>query len=385
MAQMTALRKTWDPNGGRAMGCRAISDDPYWGGRAAVDAAEWVGTRLNRHYSTYARDRKPIIESEYTRDEAPRRVWDNASPPDFGYRTGPDVTWHWTSEDFAGTVAARSRYEFWGQRIQSPGDRRYSGAAALIWADSNQHGRQYGWECARLSGRVDAVRIPKESLHSYRVMQNPAPELHIIGHWTYPANTRKTMFVMASAPVRRVELLVNGVRVGNSTSRAYDFLYSFPNVTWAAGTITAVGYDAAGVEMVRTSKTTTGAAVALRLTPYTAPGGLRADGSDIAFFDVEAVDAQGRRMPTDQARVDFTLSGPARFLGGFNPNKPGSVHKSYVDTEAGINRVFIRASRTAGAITLRATRTGLTAATASITSVAFATSGGLTVQMPAEY
>ena len=40
-----------------------------------------------------------------------------------------------------------------------------------------QHGRQYGWECARLSGRVDAVRIPKESLHSYRVMQNPAPEL----------------------------------------------------------------------------------------------------------------------------------------------------------------------------------------------------------------
>ena len=57
-----------------------------------MDAAEWVGTMLNRHYSTYARDRKPIIESEYTRDEAPRRVWDNSSPPDFGYQTGPDAT-----------------------------------------------------------------------------------------------------------------------------------------------------------------------------------------------------------------------------------------------------------------------------------------------------
>jgi beta-galactosidase len=383
MTQMVNLRKTWDPNGGRAMGCRAISDDPAFGGTACVDAAEYVGTMLNRHYSVYTRDRKPLIECEYTRDEAPRRVWDTYSPPDFGYLTGPDVTYHWTSEDFAGTVAASTRYEFWGQRIQGPGDRRYSGAAALIWADSNQHGRQTNWECARLSGRVDAVRIPKESLYTYRVMQNPAPDLHIIGHWTYPAGTAKTVYVMASAGVARVQLLVNGAQVGNSSSPANDFLYTFPNVEWKSGTITAVGYDASGTEVVRATKTTAGAAAALRLTPYTASAGLRADGSDIAFFDVEAVDSQGRRMPTHQARVDFTLAGPGTFLGGFNSYVVGSVHKSYVNTEAGINRVFVRATRTAGTITLRATSSGLTAATASTTSIAFTTSGGLTTQPPA--
>ncbi|MGV9376119.1 sugar-binding domain-containing protein [Nonomuraea sp. NPDC003707] len=385
MRQMTDLRKTWDPNGGRAMGCRAISDDSAYGGTAAVDAAEYVGTMLNRHYSAYARDRKPIIECEYTRDEAPRRVWDDYSPPDFGYVTGPDVTYHLTSEDFAGPHAAATRYEFWGQRIQGPGDRRYSGAAALVWADSNQHGRQYNWECARLSGRVDAVRIPKESLHTFRVMQSPTPDIHIIGHWTYPAGTAKTVYVMASSHVRRVQLLVNGAQVGNDTSATQDFLYSFAGVGWQSGTITAVGYDAAGQEIVRASKTTTGAATALRLTPRTAPGGLRADGSDIAFFDVEAVDAQGRRMPTHQARVDFTLTGPAAFLGGFNPGKPGSVHKPYLDTEGGVNRVFIRASRTPGTIALRATATGLTAATASVTSVSFAVTAGLTTQLPATY
>ncbi len=383
MTQMVNLRKTWDPHGGRAMGCRALSDDPANGGKAAVDAAEYVGTMLNRHYSTYTRDRVPIIESEYTRDEAPRRVWDKYSPPDFGYVTGPDVTWRWTSEDFAGTVAASSRHEFWGQRIQGPGDRRYSGAAALIWADSNQHGRQYGWECARLSGRVDAVRLPKESLHSYRVMQNLAPDLHIIGHWTYPAGTTKAVHVMASAAVRRVRLLVNGAQVGDSSSPTNEFLHSFPDITWRSGTITAVGYDADGTEVARASEITTGAAVALRLTAHTAPGGLRADGSDIAFFDVEAVDAQGRRMPTHQARVDFSLTGPARFLGGFNSHVPGSVHKPYVNTEAGINRVFVRAGGTAGAITLRATGAGLTAASVTITSTAFAITGGLTSQMPA--
>jgi beta-galactosidase len=196
MRQMVDLRRAWDPNGGRAMGCRAISGDPAWG-TAAVDAAEYVGTMLNRHYSVYARDRKPIIECECTRDEAPRRVWDNFSPPDFGYLTGPDVTYHWNSEEFAGTLAASLRYEFWSQRIQ-----------------------------------------------------NPASDLHIIGHWTYPAGTRKSVYVMASAPVRRVRLLVNGTLVGDSSSPSFDFLHTFPNVTRQSGTITAIGLDAAGTEVV---------------------------------------------------------------------------------------------------------------------------------------
>ncbi|HEX8632074.1 MAG TPA: RICIN domain-containing protein [Catenuloplanes sp.] len=388
MREMTDLRKTWDPSGGRVMGCRAITDDPAWGGAAVVDAAEWTGTMLNRHYSAYARDRMPIIECEFTRDEAPRRVWDEYSPPDFGYEVGPNVTWNWDSEEFAGPVAASTRWEFWGQRIQGPGGaegRRYSGAAALIWSDSNQHGRQYGWETCRLSGRVDSVRIPKESFFTYRVMQSPTPAIHLIGHWTYPADTTKTMYVMASSHVRRVQLLVDGVQVGNSSTPTQDFLHSFPNVRWAAGTITAVGYNAAGQEVVRTAKVTTGTPVALKLTATTAPGGLRADGVDVFLVDVEVVDAQGRRVPTDQARVDFAVTGPGSFLGGHNAGRPGSVFKSFIDTECGINRVFVRATRTAGAITLRATRAGLTAASVSVTSRAFALADGLTTQYPDGY
>jgi beta-galactosidase len=374
--QMRELKQTWDPYGARAIGSRATSDNAAYGGTAAVDQCEYIGTMLNRHYSDYARDRMPIIESEYTRDEAPRRVWDTASPPDFGYVTGPDVTYHWTSEDFAGTLAASLRHEFWSQRVQGPGNRRYSGAAALTWADSNQHGRQYGWETGRLSGRVDAVRIPKESYHTYRVMQSPAPDLHVIGHWSYPSGTTKTVYVMA-AHVARVDLLVNGSRVGSSNAPQYEFLYTFPGVAWQSGTITAVGYDSTGAEVVRAQKETAGAAVALKLTPYTSPDGLKADGTDVVMLDVEAVDAQGRRVPTDQARVDFTLAGPGRLLGGYNPGKRFSVFQTYVDTEAGINRVFVRTTRTAGAITVRATRSGLATATITVTSMPVTTTGGL--------
>ena len=29
----------------------------------------------------------PIMETEYLREEAPRRIWDDFSPPDFDYKT----------------------------------------------------------------------------------------------------------------------------------------------------------------------------------------------------------------------------------------------------------------------------------------------------------
>ena len=83
------------------------------------------------------------------------------------------------------------------------------------------------------------------------------------------------------------------------------------------------------------------------------------DGSDVALFDIEVVDAQGRRCPTDEARVDFKLDGPAIWRGGLNSGKTNSVNNLWLDTECGINRVAIRSTLKAGTITLTATRDGL--------------------------
>ena len=60
---------------------------------------------------------------------------------------------------------------------------------------------------------------------------------------------------------------------------------------------------------------------AIKLTLHTGPKGLQADGSDVALVDFEVVDAQGRRCPTDEARVDFDITGPAIWRGGFNAAK----------------------------------------------------------------
>jgi beta-galactosidase len=88
----------------------------------------------------------------------------------------------------------------------------------------------------------------------------------------------------------------------------------------------------------------------------------------VIFYDVEVVDAQGRRCPTDEARVDFKVDGPAIWRGGYNSGKPGSVNNLYLDTECGINRVSIRSTLQPGTITLTATRDGLTPAAVKVES-----------------
>jgi beta-galactosidase len=108
----------------------------------------------------------------------------------------------------------------------------------------------------------------------------------------------------------------------------------------------------------------------VKLTPVLNPAGLLADGVDAAMFDVEVVDENGTRCPTDEARIDFTMTGPGVWRGGFNSGVVGSTNKTYLLTECGINRVFIRSTLKAGTITLTASRSGLGSATATVTSTA---------------
>jgi beta-galactosidase len=226
------------------------------------------------------------------------------------------------------------------------------------------------------------VRIPKEAHFLHRVMQNEKPDVHIIGHWTYPADTKKTMYVAASN-IDTVELLVNGKSIGKDTTPDDGFIYAFENVQFQPGTITAKASLKGQVVAEHTLKTA-GAPKAIKLTPYTGPQGLLASGGDVAFFDVEVVDADGNRCPTDEGRVDFELTGPAIWRGGVNEFKIKSTNNTYLDTECGINRVFIRSTMKPGTITLTAKREGLTPATLTVEAKPFEVKDGLATAMPQE-
>ncbi|MDB6170502.1 MAG: lacZ 4, partial [Verrucomicrobia bacterium] len=329
-AELRGLFDKYDPHGGRAFAFR----------RADAITAEFmdvgIGTEGGREIA-----RLPVVEGEYDREESPRRVWDDASPPNFGYTEGKGQTYQLTSEQFAVNEA--------GQYVKKLGAENHAGGANWIFSDSTSGGR-VATEVARAGGEVDGVRLPKEAYYVCQVMFSDEPRAHIIGHWTYPAGTKKTVYVAANAD--DVELFLDGKSLGHG-KMSDRYLFTFSDVAFAPGELKAV--SSRGGNIVATDiKRTTGAPYALRLTGIYPGMGLIANGSDIALIDVEAVDEQGRRCPTYQGRVDFEITGPAVWRGGYNSGKIDSINHPYLDLEAGINRVAIRTTREPGRITITA-------------------------------
>ena len=294
MEQMVALRKQWDPYGGRVMGYR--DNDDLAANAALTPISEYYGVMIGqdpktdalagpndmfRGYSAYRRDRAPLVEAEDFREEGARRFWDDDSPPYYKAKKGPNDTWRtrsrylYTSESFA--LAGIERYwDYWENRISNPdpAHSKWSGYASIYFSDSDADGRQDSSEVCRVSGKVDAVRLPKEIYYAHRVMQNNKPDLHIFGHWSYPLEqpaspeepavpgrpaapgrppmpdlpaipaqpahqTAKTIYVVANTA--SVELFLNGKSVGVNAKPESGFIFAFPNVAFEPGTLKAVG------------------------------------------------------------------------------------------------------------------------------------------------
>jgi beta-galactosidase len=389
MQQMVELRKQWDPHGGRIMGCRTLQGNNGADNEKNTQTAEYYGvmvgqdartdqlkspTDMFRAYSAERRDRAPLIETEDFRDEGARRFWDDFSPPYFGFKPGPQDTYHWNSETFA-VAAARRYWDYCKNRISNtdPAHSKWSSYCSIYFFDSNADGRQQSSETCRVSGKVDAVRLPKEIYFTHRVMQSEKPDIHILAHWTYPADTKKTIYVISNT--KPVELFLNGKSLGSVAEPEDGYIFAFRDIAFAPGTLSAVG--GSGDATCKHELTTAGSPARIKLTPIVGPAGFQADGQDVVLFDVEVVDAEGRRCPTDDAQIDFTCEGPAIWRGGYNSGKTNSTNNLYVNTECGINRVAIRSTLTPGKITITARREGLESAKAEVESKPVKISDGL--------
>jgi beta-galactosidase len=152
-------------------------------------------------------------------------------------------------------------------------------------------------------------------------------------------------------------------------------------VSWQPGELKAVA-SRNGKQIASQSKHTVGAPVALRLTPLVGPAGFQADGSDIALVDVEVVDENGERCPTFQQRVNFDFDGPGIWRGGYNSGKTNSINNRFLDVECGINRIALRSTRTAGAMTLSARCGSLKPASLTITSQSVPVQNGFIRERP---
>ena len=422
MREMTLLKNSLDPFGFRFMGCRSLTTEEQ------IKEAEWVGTMVYR-YDSHAKatmdaigKHVPMLETEYKRDESPRRVWDDYSPPFYDYDNkwlgdgakktdGYDV-WDETQEDFC-TLAASDKdgyAYFYNNRVDGETKNNYySGAAIMVWSDSNMHGRNSGSENCRTTGKVDPVRIPKQAFYALRAMHSNKPMVHIIGHWNYPPDTKenynytdkqwngtfwektgktlrrnpkdKTVFVVASSACFKVDLYINNILSGSCASPIDNYIFPFPHIDITqSGFIEAVAYNDKGKRVTSHKIETVGEKKKITLTPVTGPNGLIADGSDVCFFDVCITDSLGRTCPLAYDKINFTLDGDGVFLGGYNSgmyDETSVIHKSYCYAECGINRVFVKSVPFGKSFTLKATADGLESTSVTINLTPISVTGGI--------
>ncbi len=195
------------------------------------------------------------------------------------------------------------------------------------------------------------VRLPEpEGKKIVSIMWSTFPTLSA---WTWPGQEGKTMQVEVYSGAETVQLFLNGKLIGEQpTGREQEFKATF-SVPYTPGTLKAVGLRA-GRPVAEGVLTTVGAPVRLRLT--TDRSVLHADGQDLSFVTVEAVDEQGRLQPHADQEVEFSLDGPGVIaaVGNGDAQDPASYQGNRRKLYQGRALVVIRTSNRPGPITLTA-------------------------------
>jgi len=373
MQDMKNIRDQYDPHGGRAVGSREMLDSKI---------AEYGGEMLYTNKSA----RIPMWAMEYSRDEGSRKYWDDYTPPyhkdgDGPLHNGQAAKEYNRNMESHAVENVKRWYEFWRER-PGTGKRVSSGGVNIVWSESNTHHR--GAENYRRSGEVDALRIKKQNFFANQVMWdgwvNPEKQhLHIIGHWNYEAGVKKDVFVVSTAD--KVELKVNNQSLGYG-AKSDGFLFTFNNVEWKPGNISAVGYDAAGKPICGDTISTVGAPVALRLTAIKRPTDFVADGHDLALVEAEVVDAKGQRCPIVLNTVHYSIDGPAEWRGGMAMGPDNYILAKSFPVEGGVNRFLIRSTTQPGTVIVKANAEGLKEATLSLTTKPYSVENGLSKVLP---
>ena len=192
-----------------------------------------------------------------------------------------------------------------------------------------------------------------------------------LASWTWPGQEGNPLQVEVYSAAEKVRLFLNDKLIGEKpTGRDQEFKATF-SLPYAPGTLKAVAVR--GDQPVAESVlTTAGNAVALRLTPDRTV--VQADGQDLSFLVVEAVDAEGRWQPNAEQEVHFSLSGPGVIaaVGNGDGQDGASYQGDRRKLFQGRALVVVRTSRQAGPITVKAGTAGLSDGSVTIEAKAVA-------------
>lgn len=203
-------------------------------------------------------------------------------------------------------------------------DRDYI-AGTYVWTGFDYIGEPtpYSWPSrSSYFGICDLAGFPKDSYYMYKSEWpgynggEAETVLHVFPHWNWSEGDKVDIWAYYNN-ADEVELFVNGVSAGKSEKTNEVLHAQWLGISWEPGTIEVVSYKD-GKEVARAKRETAGEPVALRLTPDRKV--IAADGYDLSYVTVEALDAEGRVVPTVNDMLHFSVSGAGELIGVDNGN-----------------------------------------------------------------
>lgn len=178
-------------------------------------------------------------------------------------------------------------------------------------------------------------------------------------NWNRTEGKKYNIYTYTNAD--EVELLVNGKSFGvqqNSTDVKKRNVIYWQNVPYSPGKITAIARKG-GKVIAQDELETTGKAVALKIETENA--NWKADGMDLQYVKVYAIDSKGRKVITTPGEVTFDVSGAAHLIAVDNGDHSsddlftGNKKKFY----NGFAMAILRSAQTAGNVKLKVSVPGL--------------------------
>ena len=245
--------------------------------------------------------------------------------------------------------------------------RQPSFAGGFFWTGFAYRGEPtpYGWPSASsFFGAMDLCGFPKTEFYVRQALWvKERPVLTLVPHWNWPGREGQQIKVLAMCNGDSVALYLNGTLISEKTVDPFQMVDW--QVPYAAGKLEAVSKKG-GVEVARYAVETTGKPVKLRLTPDRKS--LDGDGWDALPVTVEALDEQGRPVPTANLPVTFEISGVGRIIGvgSGDPNSHEPEKGNHCNLFNGLAQLIVQSTPEIGEIKLTATAEGLSTATATL-------------------
>ena len=226
-------------------------------------------------------------------------------------------------------------------------------------------------------GQIDTAGFPKDAYYFYQSVWTDAktnPMIHILPYWDFNPGQMIDVRVYTNAP--KVALFLNGTLIGEKTlaHTEEDNMIADWQLPFEAGTLKAIAYDENGVEIARDEASSFGDAASLHLTANRSQ--VTADGSELIFVTIDALDTDGHAVANANNHVHVTVTGEGMLAGLDNGDSTdcepykGDCRRLF----SGKLLAIIAPSLTAGTITITASSDGLTSASLTVNTTSYSES-----------